>query len=494
MIISTKKGTPKEELEKIVDRFEKQGLDVTLITGKDYNVFGLVGDTTKIDERDVLANPWIDNVTRVSAPYKRANRLFHPADSVIDCGGVGYACMTTNNTLSQLKKGEKTKLYAYLNVGESVFDLYGFATQNELNSFKLLLGVSGVGPKAALAILSANTPEGLAMAIVPEDAKSLTAAQGIGKKIAQRIILELKDKMAKETASGLDFSGGKGAAVPAVFTSKATEAAAALAVLVLLPTVKVFDLVRQRSTGTTGAPKTPEERRCLRKASLVCGTLLFVASAAQQFGLTLNPSTAKAGFLTAMYVVLVPIFGLALGRRGSPQLWLSVAIAVCGLYLLCMQNGFGGVERSDMVLLLCAVLFSFQIMAVNHYGPQVDGVRLSLRQFFVVAVESSVAALLLEHPAPAEFAVNAVPLLYCGVMSSGVAYTLQILGQRDMNPAVGSLIMCLESVFSALGGWALLHQSLSPREGVGCVLIFAAVVLAQLPVPQRAPQRAERAS
>ena len=162
-----------------------------------------------------------------------------------------------------------------------------------------------------------------------------------------------------------------------------------------------------------------------------------------------------------------------------------MAIAVCGLYLLCMQNGFGGVERSDMVLLLCAVLFSFQIMAVNHYGPQVDGVRLSLRQFFVVAVESSVAALLLEHPAPAEFAVNAVPLLYCGVMSSGVAYTLQILGQRDMNPAVGSLIMCLESVFSALGGWVLLHQSLSPREGVGCVLIFAAVVLAQLPAPQR---------
>ena len=150
-----------------------------------------------------------------------------PGLAVIDCGGVGYACMTTNNTLSQLKKGEKKKLYTYLNV----FDLYGFATQNELNSFKLLLGVSGVGPKAALAILSANTPEGLAMAIVTEDAKSLTAAQGIGKKIAQRIILELKDKMAKETASGLDFSGGKGAAVPAVFTSKATEAAAALAVL-----------------------------------------------------------------------------------------------------------------------------------------------------------------------------------------------------------------------------------------------------------------------
>ena len=153
-----------------------------------------------------------------------------PYLAVIDCGGVGYACKTTNNTLS-LKKGQKGKLYTYLHVAEGIFDLYGFAAQNELNSFKLLLGVSGVGPKAALAILSAGTPETLAMAIVTGDEKSLTAAPGIGKKIAQRIILELKDKMAKETASGLDFSGGKGAAAPAVFTSKATEAAQALAVL-----------------------------------------------------------------------------------------------------------------------------------------------------------------------------------------------------------------------------------------------------------------------
>ena len=154
-----------------------------------------------------------------------------PNLAVIDCGGVGYACATTNYTLSQLKKGERAKLYTHLHVREDIFELYGFSSQAELNSFRMLIGVSGVGPKAALAILSANTPEGLAMAIVTEDAKSLTAAQGIGKKIAQRIILELKDKMAKETASGLDFFGGKGAAVPAVFTSKATEAAAALAVL-----------------------------------------------------------------------------------------------------------------------------------------------------------------------------------------------------------------------------------------------------------------------
>ena len=154
-----------------------------------------------------------------------------PGLAVIDCGGVGYACMTTNHTLSQLRRGERGKLYTYLNVGESVFDLYGFTAQNELNSFKMLLGVSGVGPKAALAILSANTPESLAMSIVTGDEKALTAAQGIGKKIAQRIILELKDKMARESAGGLDFSGGKGAPAPALFSSKAAEAAAALGVL-----------------------------------------------------------------------------------------------------------------------------------------------------------------------------------------------------------------------------------------------------------------------
>lgn len=154
-----------------------------------------------------------------------------PYLAVIDCGGVGYACKTTNNTLSALKKGQRGRLYTYLNVGEGIFDLYGFATQNELNSFKMLLGISGVGPKAALAILSVGTPETLAMAIVTGDEKTLTMAPGIGKKIAQRIILELKDKMAKETAAGLDFSDGKGAAAAPVFGSKATEAAQALAVL-----------------------------------------------------------------------------------------------------------------------------------------------------------------------------------------------------------------------------------------------------------------------
>ena len=149
--------------------------------------------------------------------------------AVIDCGDVGYACATTNYTLSQLKKGERAKLYTYMNVREDAVELFGFASQSELHSFKLLLGVSGVGPKAALSILSANTPANLAMAVVMGDEKALTAAPGIGKKIAQRIILELKDKLAKEQSS---FSGDSGAILPvAVPDDKTREAGAALAVL-----------------------------------------------------------------------------------------------------------------------------------------------------------------------------------------------------------------------------------------------------------------------
>lgn len=257
-----------------------------------------------------------------------------------------------------------------------------------------------------------------------------------------------------------------------------------LAVAVLLPTVYAFDAIHRKQGASYGWPKD-EKKKILLKASVICGTFLFAASAAQQIGITLNPdSTAKSAFLTAMYVVLVPVFGLALGRKNSPQLWVSMLISVAGLYMLCMKNGFGGIELSDLILLLCAVLFSFQILSIDHFAPQVDGVRLSLLQFFVVAVESSVAAFLFETPSLAEFGENALPIIYCGVFSSGVAYTLQIVGQRDLHPAIASLIMCMESVFSALGGWLILHQSLSMRESVGCALIFAAVVLAQLPVEE----------
>ena len=154
-----------------------------------------------------------------------------PYLAVIDCGGVGYACKTTNTTLAQLKKGQRGKLYTYLDVGENAFGLYGFATANELNSFKLLIGVSGVGPRAALSILSAVTPQQLALAVVTEDEKALTAANGIGKKIAQRVILELKDKLAREEALGGTSVKGGAPAMAAVPHSKKNEAQAALAVL-----------------------------------------------------------------------------------------------------------------------------------------------------------------------------------------------------------------------------------------------------------------------
>ncbi len=260
-----------------------------------------------------------------------------------------------------------------------------------------------------------------------------------------------------------------------------------LAVAFLWPLCHVFDAVRRRK-GEPAAPSAGPRRRLLMMGGAVCGTLLFAASAAQQIGITLNPSTAKASFITAMYVVLVPVVGLLFGRKSPAQIWGCVVLSVAGLYLLCMQGGFGGVEASDGILLLCAVLFTFQIIAVDHFSPQLDGVRLSLVQFLVVAVESTAASLLTETVALADLTANALPVLYCGVLSSGVGYTLQILGQRDLNPAIASLAMCLESVFGALGGWLLLSQNLSLRELAGCVLIFAAVVGAQLPL-ERLPRR-----
>ncbi len=188
-----------------------------------------------------------------------------------------------------------------------------------------------------------------------------------------------------------------------------------LAVLVLIPTMYVFDALHRRAGAPYGWPKAKRDRKTLLTAGVVCGTFLFLASAAQQMGIILNPSTAKAGFLTAMYVVLVPVFGLALGRRNSARLWVSMVIAVAGLYLLCMKNGFGSMELSDWILLSCAVLFSFQIMAVDHFSPLVDGVRLSLLEFLVTAIESTLAAFLFETPTLADFAANAWPIVFCGV-------------------------------------------------------------------------------
>ena len=213
----------------------------------------------------------------------------------------------------------------------------------------------------------------------------------------------------------------------------------------------------------------------------LCGVMLFAASAAQQFGIG-GASAAKAGFLTALYVVLVPLIGMAFGKRHGAKLWVCVAASVVGLYLLCMAGRDTlRLTGSEWQLLLCALLFAFQILLVGHYSPKLDGIQLSFVEFLTTAVLSTVFMLLFEHPTLAQLQGAAIAILYCGILSSGVGYTLQIIGQKGLDPTIASMAMCLESVFSAIAGWILLGEVLSPVETFGCCLMFAAIIGAQLP-------------
>ena len=197
-------------------------------------------------------------------------------------------------------------------------------------------------------------------------------------------------------------------------------------------------------------------------------------------------STAKAGFMTALYVVLVPVCGIFLGSRPGPKLWACVAVSVVGLYLLCLAGRDSlSLTGGEWQLLLCAFLFTLQILLVNHFSPRLDGIQLSFAQFFIVSVLSTVFMFVFEQPTPEQFAGAAVSVLYCGIMSSGVAYTLQIVGQQELDPTIASLAMCLESVFSALAGWIILGQTLTGTELAGCILMFAAIVASQLPDKRR---------
>ncbi len=251
-------------------------------------------------------------------------------------------------------------------------------------------------------------------------------------------------------------------------------------------------LVRGRRRAAE-APFWQAPRRLCR-GGLTCGAVLFAASASQQMGVG-STSTAKAGFLTALYVVLVPVFGIFFGRRQRPGLWGCVLLSVAGLYLLCMAGRDTlSLTGGEWQLLLCAVLFSWQIMAVGHYSPGLDGVQLSLAQFSVVTVLSTVAAVWREGFSPALLTVLPAAawgaVAYCGIFSTGVAYTLQIVGQQDLDPTIASLAMCLESVWSAVGGWVAQGQALTPVELSGCALMFAAIVGSQLvtrPAPGEAP-------
>ena len=219
---------------------------------------------------------------------------------------------------------------------------------------------------------------------------------------------------------------------------------------------------------------------------ICCGTALFAASAAQQMGIG-TTSTAKAGFMTALYVVLVPVAGVFLGSRPGIKLWCCVAVSVVGLYLLCLAGRDTlSLTGGEWQLLLCALLFTLQILVVNHFSPKLDGIQLSFAQFLMVAVLSTIFMFVFEAPTIDQFRGAAVSIAYCGIMSSGVAFTLQIVAQRDLDPTIASLAMCLESVFSALAGWLILGETLSATELCGCALMFGAIVASQLPEKKRA--------
>lgn len=242
--------------------------------------------------------------------------------------------------------------------------------------------------------------------------------------------------------------------------------------LVLLP------VLAARRRGETRS-LSRRERRTLLAGGAMCGAALFMASSLQQIGIQYT-SVGKAGFITACYIVLVPLLGLLLGKRCSLSVAAAVGMALVGLYLLCVTETLS-VGLGDLLMLGCALMFSVHILVIDFFAPRADGVALSCIQFFVCALLSAVPALALERPSLAGLAAAWTPVLYAGVLSSGVGYTLQMVGQREMNPTVASLILSLESCVSVLAGWLLAGERLTTREMAGCAVMFAAIVLAQLP-------------
>lgn len=249
-----------------------------------------------------------------------------------------------------------------------------------------------------------------------------------------------------------------------------------LGALALLPLI-VYSDHKKRRTGQP--PMTADQEKQLWQGGIVCGVVLGVASNLQQIGIQFT-TVGKAGFITALYILIVPILGLLFRKKVPIKVWGCIAVAVIGLYLLCMQGGFS-LSKGDTFVALCALVFSVHILVIDYYAVRVDGIKLSCLQFFIAGVTSLIPMVLWEQPTLQGIMGAWLPILYGGVCSSGIGYTLQVLGQRDTKPSVASLIMSLESVFSVLAGILLLGQVPSLREAIGCVLMFGAIVLAQLP-------------
>lgn len=250
--------------------------------------------------------------------------------------------------------------------------------------------------------------------------------------------------------------------------------------LVLIPCIWLLDRI---DPGRKEKPVSAQEHRTNQKNLLLggicCGLALCLASNFQQFGIQYT-TVGKAGFITACYIVIVPLLGLFFKKKCSLLIWASVVLALFGLYLLCITESFT-VGMGDLLVFVCAILFSVHILVIDYFSPKVDGVRMSCIQFLVCGILSGIAMLLTETPRLSDILAAWQPILYAGILSCGVAYTLQIVGQKGMNPTVASLILSLESCISVLAGWVILGQTLSMREFGGCIVMFAAIILAQLP-------------
>ncbi len=273
-----------------------------------------------------------------------------------------------------------------------------------------------------------------------------------------------------------------------------------MAAAALYPFIYIADR-RRKAAGTpgqAGGDAVPgsdrrvmpgSDRASLWRAGIILGALLCVASLLQQEGIAQGASAGKAGFVTATYIVLVPILNLLIFRKKTnPLIWIGVAVALAGLYLLCIDKESLSLQLSDLLLILCALGYSFQILAIDRFSPRFDALKLSAIQFLSCGVLASIVMVFTDIRPVGLAAWGAaftsrnawIPLLYAAILSSAVGYTLQIIAQKGLNPTVASLLMSLESVFAALAGWFILRQSLTPRELLGCALVFAAVLLAQL--------------
>lgn len=256
---------------------------------------------------------------------------------------------------------------------------------------------------------------------------------------------------------------------------------------VLVPVILVLNRVKPSEK----IPKTRAEKTVLWVGGACCGTILFLASSAQQLGMYMGTSAGKAGFLTACYILLVPIISLFLKKKCGWNIWVGMGITVIGLYLLCMTDSLR-FQASDLMVLLCALLFAVHILVIDYFSPLVDGVRLSCIQFLVCGILSMIPMFFVEMQHSLSGIVvwtqnlqsldAWIPILYAGILSCGVGYTLQIIGQNGLNPTLASMLMSLESVFSVLAGWLILQEKMELRQLGGCALIFAAILLAQMPV------------